>query len=388
MLKVATLLFRLPWFLWLLVAVGSGGYAYHLWTVSQAYIPEIQALQALPEPPEQSLGVFNASTLPDDQVVTLNVQIDFEENYWFEAGSGLLGPSYTLAYMLFSPGAQQGTRVLEGFAFYPELDETEVEQMIVDRTRREGSFGPVTQLVGKAQIGNSEIEDWVRQEAATYGIPVADELVFLDVYPDGHATPLIRAGAETFTNMALAGLGAVGALFFMLISLAARLVFGKPGASKAEPQQLTTMDKLKTGGKAYGTATSVIGAFSDEEESGAIGLSDVADLGVLDEVADWLGPFGAVLKLFGKGRDRSAPMPVPMESMAKRPMGKVSARTQALMAKKEAELAAEAGQAAGRKVAAPPKRAAAPKPAPAPVPMRSFKEKMKSDPYSRLAELN
>lgn len=391
MLSVIKWFFRLPWYLWLLACAGCVCFA---WT-SYGDLIRHQAEQAAMidkpfEAPAQTLGAFDPSLTGAQGEVVLTAQIDWDEYYELSNSSTLL-PLSSYGYMLFRPGATYTDRVVEGFVHFPFHDEDAFHAYLDGRTLEEVRYGVVAELDGSARIGHPALETELRETAAIYGVELADQLVFLDAWPDGYATAPGRQIVTSFVFVGLSALGAFATFVLMLISAVSRLLFGKrnqpdPTAlAREEPD--TFGKKAKRAGTAFGVAKTA-GDFllGDDDGSGGDGL------GLMDEVADYLGPAGVVLRFMSKKNDRKTPMPEALDpvSTAHRPIGKHSERTARLMSRGGGDFMPEPGPAQAVMEASAPAQDAV---GSAPVAKHSasrqmsFKQMMKSDPYARLAEL-
>lgn len=386
MFTVIKWFFRLPWFLWLVPMVAAGWFALEYFQAFQQKTAEYQTLVEEPfEPAGQALATFDPAQLPEDGAVGLTAEIDWQKYYELGAMSSVLGDA-TMGYMLFSPGS----RVVEGFAFFPWTYEAEVHEHIDAGVLRNGDYGPITAIAGQASVGHSLYESEVREWASVYGFETAETMVFLDVWPEGRATPAIIEAMNSFMMAVGLALGAGASFLMLIISGVARVVFGK--RHKLDPTQLegqqpdTFGRKAKRAGAAFGAAKSAGDYAFGGDSGGSPSLSDVADMGILDDVSDLLGPAGAVLKVLGKGDKRSTPLPEAVEPIAQRPMGKMSARTAALLAKQQGgpvqeHVTPDPEEKPARVV---PTQVAQERPTSQPL---SFKQKMRGDPFAKLAQV-
>ncbi|MEM6277604.1 MAG: hypothetical protein AAF714_11720 [Pseudomonadota bacterium] len=391
MFSVIKWFFRLPWYLWLLACAGCVHFAWMNYENLLTHQAEQEALIDKPfDAPAQTLADFDPELTGPQGEVVLTAQIDWDEYYELSDTSTLL-PLPAYGYMLFRQGSTYPDRVVEGFVHFPFHDEDAFHTFLDGRTLEEVRYGVVAELEGVARIGNPALEKELRETAAIYEVELADQLVFLDAWPDGYATAPGREIVVSFVFIGLSALGAFATFVLMLISAVSRLLFGK--RNQPDPTALATQEpdtlgkKAKRAGTAFGVAKTA-GDFllGDEDSSGGDGL------GIMDEVADYLGPAGVVLRFMGKKNDRKTPMPDALEpvSTAHRPIGKHSERTARLMSRGGGDFMPEPGPAhAAREAVLPAQDAAGPAPVAKPTarPQMSFKQMMKSDPYARLAEL-
>ncbi|MEM1375642.1 MAG: hypothetical protein AAGF78_14825 [Pseudomonadota bacterium] len=392
MFTVIKWFFRLPWYLWLMACAAFVYFAWAQYGGLLGHQAEHARLVDEPfEAPAQTLGSFDPALIGPQGEVVLTAQIDWDEYYELTDSSTLL-PFPTYGYMLFRPGATYPDRIAEGFVHFPFHDEDAFHAYLDGRTVEEVRYGIVAELEGSARLGNPALEKELRETAEIYDVELADDLVFLDAWPDGYATAAGRQIASSHVMVGLLATGAFVTFVLTLISGVSRLVFGKrnrPDPTALVPEEPDTLGKkAKRAGTAFGVAKTAGDFVLGGDDAG----SGIGDLGIMDELADYLGPAGVVLRMMGKKSDRKTPMPDALDPVTSshRRIGKHSARTARLMAGGGGEFMPEPGPGQSAAEPSPPAQdAVGPKPVAKPTARQelSFKQMMKSDPYARLADV-